>query len=176
MQAEKQAVMREFLAVLIDELSGAKYVWWDRQEILPDDSSPFWMADTPVDLGRVKSDGLNCAGLINIIWRHRLCLNAKDPDGAKFLGRAKFLGGGTEHWGEYLQGSLRLMPASHYGPQPEYLDLLFSPYESVENQGHLAVALGDGNMFHVYGDRGCLVEPVDHSMFTYYVPCAVWLA
>ena len=154
------------LKLYIDSLMNIRYQWW--LEGPTGTEAPFYAENgPPPPLYQIKSNGLNCAGFINLLCRYQ---GLEVPGVKEGLWNA----GGTSLWFHTLQKEGRLKrfePTQHY---PEGT-LLLRGYTSVFDQGHLAITMGMNRIAHCYPDDpnpvpntlvkpGVLIEPLNLSM------------
>jgi len=120
-------------------LCGAPYSRW-QSGALCDDTAPAWSVSpsTPLlrdRIGEVLKHGASCAGLVNLMLREVRATIPQNPP----------WNGGTEAYGLHFglgHDSLekRLHPFSL--SEVRRGDAVFRPYDSVVDQGHVAIALG----------------------------------
>lgn len=141
-------------------LLGVPYSWWRANEICLGDAAPFYAAAGPPP---TKPESLNCAGFIN-------CL-------ARFAGRpipgvaeGIWYAGGTYAWYQDLATKCRPIESIDDAPPGT---LLIRRFRDEADQGHLGVALGDGQIIHCWPDRGVFIEPMLPNYFEYV--CEDWL-
>lgn len=144
----------ENLYPYIHSLLGTKYVWWKENDEFTR-LEPFWLENTVApDAEVVKNRGCNCAGFINLIMRK---LNKP------ILGLSEGIrwAGGTYIWFTYLEErgqlesfTLRAVDAG---------DILLRNYESPEEQGHIALAIGNGLLAHSVPEKGVVIEDIHIS-------------
>lgn len=136
------AALREYLL----SLTGAPYVGWKEGMPIFSLGGPFYTANPSAPSASiVQSCGINCAGLTNVA---RLA-----------VGLPPF--GGTSHWQEAL-----LPYWKPFDPMVTYpaLSLVFRPYCSEVDQGHLAILWsGDGpawmqGLFHSSSEKGVALD------------------
>jgi hypothetical protein len=111
---------------------GTPYTTWCEGPL--DDKSPAWAGIGPLpdsQLEEVKTTGMFCAGLINLMLRH---IGGVVPTNYPW-------NGGTEAY--YIMYKDKLIPFSIFDVRRG--DILFRPYYNVTDQGHIAVALGGIN-------------------------------
>ncbi len=120
-------------------LLGIHYVWWLGDIILGADDGPFWAAcGSPPPVETIRKQGVCCTGLINLIRRH---LGLPVPGVSKEDPHA----GGTGAWEEFLLPYLEpIDPSANYPAGT----LLFRPYQTFSDQGHVGVILENGQFLH----------------------------
>ena len=160
-------------------LLGVPYGYWSRGTIPRDDSSSFYAVNAPPPSRAIlEANGVSCTGFLNLLCRH-LGLpvpGVEDP--------TESYPGGTGAWYKYLEPHL-----TPYDLQADYEDgtLLFRPYASIEDQGHIALVY-NGKILHSYAykwepyTQNHPVDPgVSHTppwkdgYFTYAAPPSAWL-
>ena len=122
-------------------LESAPYVWWHDGDPI-NRAPPFYIANAPPpETNYVKENGINCAGLINLVARKL---------GIKPLG-------GTIAWLGCLE-----MHSEKFDIDTDYPPgtLLIRKFNSVTDQGHLAIATGNKNLIHCYSES---YEPIEKS-------------
>lgn len=110
-------------------LIGAPYHWWTSRDQYLGEGAPAWASDNlPPESNKVITDGLFCAGLINLMRRRiGLCIPQNPP-----------FNGGICAYSYYFDKVI--IPFSL--EEIERGDILFRKYTDVADQGHIAVALG----------------------------------
>lgn len=117
---------------------GAPYRW--TLEGLPADGpgAPFWMQVAAPTPDEVKANGCLCVGLVNIVLA--------------VLGSPTRFKGTGDIWERFHTIATPCQP----GADIPDLALLFSGYRDEKRQGHVAIALNEGNgcirLFHCYVD------------------------
>jgi hypothetical protein len=153
---------------LIKRLEGTRYVWW-QEGMRCGPAPPFYAADAPPPSDyHVRRDGINCAGLINLI-RRALSLPIAG------VATGDYYAGGTYAWTQHFQTAGLL---DKYNPTCFYPagTLLVRPYADPEDQGHLAVLLEQNQVGHAIPGRGIVIEPLlNPSYFQYIVRPQDWL-
>ena len=109
-------------------LSGIPYSPWSDGSI--GSGPPFWVDSELPPVERVREDGMNCIGLINLV---SLSLGNHARD----------------NWFEYLseKGVLEKYRANRVYPRGT---LLIRPYASIEDQGHVAITVSDFEIMNVF--------------------------
>lgn len=140
-------------------LIGIPYRAWNPEVSCWGDQGPFWAFAGPVPpLDLVKKESMNCAGFINLLCRLQ---------GAPIPGVAEqsYSAGGTGDWYLYLKDNL--LP---FDPNVVYPagTLFLRRYRDEEDQGHLAVSLGDGTVLHSWTTQGVAIDTIfpDYYEFT----------
>ena len=134
-------------------LIGVKYTWWKCGSTSEKDH-PFYVDKLPTKK-YLKENGINCAGLINIM---RLYSGGEIPEQYdEYVVR-----GGTRFWYNYFNtlGKLEVFDYKKYYPLGT---LLLRDYKDIVDQGHLAVIYEHfkkdftkilyGNIIHAYADN-----------------------
>ena len=110
------------------KLIGAKYKLWLGDFQKTDDTpEPFYINEIP-NIEYVRTHGINCAGLINIM---RLNTSGSVPGEGNWRG-------GTLSWYEYLKSKDVLIDFDYRKHYPKGT-LLLRKYKNENDQGHLAV-------------------------------------
>lgn len=121
-------------------LIGIPFRWWhDNEQIKADDK--FWAANEPkvtADEIKLNDKCIVCTGLINLIRRH-VGLSIPGLDGKQGKLGIKFPGT-TYTWFRYLKRKKRLVEIDFNKKYPMGT-LLITNYESVEEQGHVAIII-----------------------------------
>ena len=113
------------------KLIGAKYKLWLGDFQKTDDTpEPFYINEIP-NIEYVRTHGINCAGLINIM---RLNTSGSVPGEGNWRG-------GTLSWYEYLKSKDVLIDFDYRRNYPKGT-LLLRNYRNENDQGHLAVICG----------------------------------
>ena len=113
-------------------LIGTPYVWWMPSDSVLGDCGPFWWSAGPVPaVERIRQEGCNCAGLMNLLFRK--------------LGRVPL--GTTVEWFAELEG---VEQRTAEGTDFEEGTILLRPYSGPEDQGHIAMVLSGGRLLHCY--------------------------
>jgi hypothetical protein len=110
-------------------LIGVGYRKWEPKMGF-DSGSPFWIADIEPSLADVKKGGVNCLGLINLIWLHFGLPASQNP----FVMLEK-------------RGVLRDF---NLNMDYSFGTLLVRPYRDDNDLGHYAIVWDDGNVLHAY--------------------------
>jgi hypothetical protein len=158
-------------------LLGVPYGYWNGEAIPRDDSSPFYAVNGPPPPRAQLTNGVSCAGYLNLIRRFlgKPVPGVDDP--------AETFPGSTIAWGKFLTPHF-----TDYDSSADYEDgtLLFRPYKDREDQGHIALILG-GKAYHSYayvweplGSSGTADPGVSHTpplanYYVYAVPPSAWL-
>ncbi len=158
--------MDQELKEYINNLVGIKYQWWIEGPTT--EGPPFYaINDEPPSLDQIKSNGLNCAGFLNLIRRYQYLEVAGVSENHTYAG-------GTAVWFQYFQEREVLEPFVPNQTYPEGT-LFLRNYSSVFDQGHVAVAMGMNRIAHCYPDNpnpvantfvepGVMIEPINLSM------------
>lgn len=147
------------------ELVGTKYKYWHPEDKAANvNDGPFWASTDPLpSIETIKASSCNCGGLINLM-RRKLGLSIPG------LSEGWDIPGGTPAWDWYLGQKNRWEP---YDPKQEYPDgtLMFRPYSTPFDQGHLAVKIQGNYLLHSFPneeydpDSAPLLEPgIDASV------------
>jgi cell wall-associated NlpC family hydrolase len=141
----------------IDELIGTPYVWWKEGDALTE-KAPFWVSsDPPPTVERVRQEGCNCAGFLNL-----LCRKLRIPIPSKTHPEAL---GGSYGWFESLKVEQKLTPIDNYNS----LDMipvgsvLLRNFHSEEDQGHVAIVISPGLLAHSWAGMGVCIQPIKDS-------------
>ena len=112
-------------------------------------TSPLWCCDEELpSIDIIKREGMNCAGLINLMRRKAgLSVLVLKPDRKNVLG-------GTDDWFKYLNSKDRLQPFDIKASYPRGT-MLLRDYNFID-EGHLAV-------IYKRSEQGVLVSSVIHS-------------
>lgn len=130
----------------LDSLVGIPYVWWMEGDICLGDAGPFWAASgPPPSRQRLEQEGICCAGVLNLLCRQ---LNAEIPGVREGLWNA----GGTYVWEAYWRSKDMLRPWNSTEPLLPGT-ILFLPYESELQQGHVAVAVDSDTILHSWCEK-----------------------
>lgn len=128
-------------------LCGVPYRWWLGGPI--SEGGPFYAGNYCPTHEQLSREGLNCAGLINLMRKHAGLELPEEP--------------GTGGWWKYLSERGKLQT---FDPDTTYPagTLLLRPYESLYDQGHLAVILDNNvpamrsRLLHCYHPMGVYVD------------------
>ena len=125
----------------IKSLVGTHYVWG--KEI--DKKSPFWYEDNPPPpINIIKRDGLNCAGLINLYLR----AISITP-----------LGGTVTYWNKFKKDTRPFNPLVYYKEGV----IIGRRYRDENDQGHLALSIGNGNLMEAVPEVGVVICSIEIS-------------
>jgi hypothetical protein len=108
---------------------------------------------------------MNCAGFVNL-----LCRLAGTPiPGAR---EESYYAGGTGAWFVFLEPVLQT-----YNPKTVYPvgSLFLRRYRTEEDQGHLAVSLGDGTHIHSWTENGVAIDPVFQDYYEFVCKPEDWI-
>ena len=150
-------------------LVGAPYRAWVPGTVAGwTNAAPFWCGPGPLPTReQIQRDGTCCTGLLNLMLR-------SVGKGERIPERAGWVGD-TSAWGTWFEERGLLRPIAT--EELERGDLLFRPW-SPEDQGHVAICLGDGLVIHSYSERGVVVEPwvsLGADYYAWRVPAAeIW--
>jgi cell wall-associated NlpC family hydrolase len=150
-------------------LLGVPYGAWSGDAIPRDDSTPFYACNgPPPDKEDIALQGISCTGLTNVV--RRFC-GLSVPG---VFDELEDYPGGTGAWYRFLRPSL----TKYWGDPLPVGSLLFRPYSDFEDQGHVAIVVGDGVVLHSFpGEQGGVaVTPVAAGYYLYSAPPAAWLA
>jgi cell wall-associated NlpC family hydrolase len=128
---------------------GIPYRAWNPEQSCLGDHGPFWAFPGAVPhLQIVQKEQMNCAGFINLLCRKQ----GKPIPG---VAEASYTAGGTGDWYLFLKEKLIC-----YDPTVVYPagTLLLRRYRNEEDQGHLAVSLGDGTVLHSWTTQGVAID------------------
>lgn len=131
--------IRPTLLSFCSKTMGFPYRFWMETDPLIGDEGPLWVSHAPrPSLQRIKHDGVNCAGLINLVRRE---LHLPLP----LLEEGLWYAGGTGAYFEYFEPVLK-----PYDPDRDYPTgtLLVKDYVCAENQGHLAMVWDHTHIVH----------------------------
>lgn len=132
-------------------LIGIPYRAWNPEVSCCGDHGPFWAFAAPVPSLEVVQQGqMNCAGFINLLCR-------KQGSTIPGVAEGSYFAGGTGDWYLYLQD--KLLPVD---PKVVYPvgTLFLRRYRNEDDQGHLAVSLGDGTHLHSWTTKGVAIDAV----------------
>lgn len=114
----------------IKNLMGIKYTFWTKGSTK---IAPTYGENKPIpNLQFLKDEGINCAGLINLIKRF---IMSKIPIDDKYPG-------GTHIWYKFLKKKKYLKIFNKNLKYPKYT-LFLKKYKNVNNQGHLSLVWED---------------------------------
>lgn len=142
------------------------YRAWDPTLSCAGDHGPFWAFQGPPPLfSRVQEQQMNCAGFINLLCRKQ---------GAVIPGAAEnsFYAGGTGAWYLHLKEKLLSYTPSVLYPTGT---LLLRTYRNEEDQGHLAVSLGDGTVLHSWTTKGVAIDRVFPDYYEFICKPEDWI-
>lgn len=109
-------------------LLGIKYTWWNE-----DSGDDMFYTNGIPELSTIKSIGINCAGLVNLI-RQKSGLTIpelnQDDEGV--------VRGGTYHWYNYFLEN-KLLNKFDYSKYYPIGTILLRTYRDLKDQGHLAI-------------------------------------
>jgi len=130
------------------------YVWWKEDESTIEKSAPFYCDSIP-SIETIQQSGCNCAGLINLL---QLSRGLKVPG----VSTSNYYAGGTYVWYMYLKKIGALEPIDLKKSYPAGT-LLLRRYDTVEDQGHLAVLYSSGpvleqKLLHCYPEMGVKID------------------
>jgi cell wall-associated NlpC family hydrolase len=128
----------EFAKTLLD----IPYIWWTGNETEEDDM--FYCNSIP-SIDTMKIKGINCAGFINLLmlFSGKTIPQSKEPDIPR---------GGTGFWFIEFTYTNVLYKKDHTKIYPNGT-LLFRSYKNIEDQGHLAVVIGENKIIHSYAEE-----------------------
>jgi hypothetical protein len=137
----------------IESLLGIQYKWWTGGTTCTK-GGPFYVdVEQPPQRSQLEREGCNCAGFLNL-----LCQKLQIP----IAGASEKLwnAGGTYIWFRAFQANqvlYELNPTMDYPPGTLFL----RDYEDEENQGHIAIAVGNNQIAHCYPEDP---TPVAHVL------------
>lgn len=137
---------------------GIPYRWWNPMVSCCENTGPFWACEGPeVPLEEVQKGHMCCAGLLNLVCRK---FGLEIP-GAKDL---HIYAGGTGLWWDFFEETDRLQP---FDPSVSYpkATLLLRKYKSEEDQGHIAICMGEDLILHSWPEKGVVLEPRDPNYY-----------
>ena len=116
--------------------SNIKYKWWFEGDII-DKNGPFYYENkNPPSIKKMQEEGINCAGLINVLFRYMKLKLPKE-------------GGGTEGWFKHfnknLNGKKTLLPINLDKNYPVGT-IVLRDYHNEKDQGHLAMVYDDSKL------------------------------
>ena len=122
--------MKHDIVKQLEQLIGTPYLNWDGQPWGKlKNSGPFHISDD-LDLNQINSQGCNCAGLVNIMFR---------------LSNIPIPGINSDYPGGVYAYQIEL-PWKPFDDSKSYpkFSLLMTPYIDIFDQGHLAIIWSDG--------------------------------
>lgn len=128
----------DFLELLLE--MKIPYRWWDTDNDKKIDPMYAFNSFYEIDLDKVQKNGLNCAGVINLV---RLKLGLKVPG----VDEKNKFAGGTSNWFRYLKKNDWLEPFDITKRYPKGT-LLIRNYTNKYQQGHVAVIVSDDKDIH----------------------------
>jgi cell wall-associated NlpC family hydrolase len=134
------------------ELEGTPYVWWREGDRIHEEA-PFWRSRGEIpSVERIKKEGTNCAGFVNLICRKH---------GVEIAGFGEIgfeeTAGGTYGWFGYLDKHKKLDVFNETEKYPEGTLLLRAFYDE-DDQGHVAIVCRDGKLAHSYSEKGVQID------------------
>lgn len=148
--------LKSYLKILAT--SNIKYVWWYKGDAINENGPFYYENKTPPSIEQMQNEGINCAGLINVLFRY---MKKKLPSE----------GGGTEGWFQHFNrnviGKNNLLPINLNKDYPTGT-ILLRDYHNEKDQGHLAIVydgnkkLKDTQIIHAYSSSNMnreLTEP-----------------
>lgn len=168
---KKTHKLQKYFEVLLE--SNIKYSWWYIGDII-NHQGPFYYDNKEApSIIRMQNEGINCAGFLNVCFRHLQINLSKE-------------GGGTEGWFEHYKNKQKNNQGKFLEINTDFIypvgTLLLRDYHSEEDQGHVAMVydsskkLKDTKIIHAYSssamnrelnDPGIIVEDfsISHSWF-----------
>jgi cell wall-associated NlpC family hydrolase len=144
---------------------GTKYEWWKGGEIPT--KAPMWAEHNKQAPEKKEISSVNCAGLLNLIWRHFGIELPYSPRGGI---------GGTLAYYEYYSKTLEI-----FDPQKTYSQgtLLLRKYRNEDDQGHVALIADDQFVLQAIPDEGVtlkytLKESHAGYFYEFTVPFSAW--
>lgn len=140
--SSQRSVMLEYGISLL----GIPYQWWEGGDFRLD-GPPFWSGGIG-EVPRQKITSCNCTGFLNLI-RRKFDLDIPGIGGD--------YPGGTYEWFHYLiqKENLEEFDSSKSYPPGS---LLFRPYQSIDDQGHVAIVYENSQLLHCYSERGVALD------------------
>jgi hypothetical protein len=167
------------LRAYAQSLRNAPYTYWDGEHIPRNDMTPFYAQNgPPPSRSHIDAVGVSCAGYMNLLRRH-MGLSVPGVDDP-----CELYPGGIGAWHTFLRDHLTPFDAA-----ATYEDgtILFRPYTSVQDQGHIGVVFG-GQLYHSYAyvwepfsfekrvEPGVSITDIwKDGYFTHVAPPSAWL-
>jgi hypothetical protein len=112
---------------------GAPYMWAMDDEGANGSGPPFWFQRKVPSADKVKEQGSNCVGLINIVYG--------------LLGLHDRFRGTEELWARYKDKAKPIVKGQEIPP----MSLVIGDFVDVNCQGHVGIVLDKGKLLHCYG-------------------------
>jgi hypothetical protein len=138
---------------------GIPYRWWDPAMSCCETTGPFWAepgAEVPLELVRVGL--MCCAGLLNLICRR---FGLPIPGSLE----RHVWAGGTGLWWEYFEENGMAQPYEEGKVYPAGTILMRAFRKEREDEGHIAIATGDGQIIHSWPEKGVVIEPPEAGFY-----------
>jgi hypothetical protein len=124
---------------------------------LDKDKEPFWFInEKPPDISKVKSKGLNCVGLANLVRRYIGLQIPGKVTGQKITKNIKQWPGSTSAWFHYLKTKKRLEKINFNKVYPKGTLLLQN--FNIKDQGHVSFTINSSK-------KGLLESKIIHSVY-----------
>lgn len=145
----------ETITGFIESILDTKYAFWIPNDSMIGNFGPCWVSNESFpDMEKIKSEGVNCSGLINLV-RRKIGLTIP------YLNENYKYAGGTRAYVNYFKNNIE-----KFNRDKNYkFSLLIQDYSNPIEQGHLGI-ISDNIIYHSRTDndfdfnlKGCLLSP-----------------